>query len=195
MFRQRQSVGLGSATRTHLGISLFGLTVAIAAPFMVSSVSRAQQALPPPPTIPGASMELPSLAPVPPPNQGVSVAPLPQESIYQAPAPLPGMAPTMAPGAFPGATVTPPMGMSPQMGAPQMRASYYQVVVPTRPENFATIANKMLSMGVRPDAIQARRAPIGPHLAVGPFVDIKEAESVSSYLRAGGMDARVFFQR
>ncbi len=119
------------------------------------------------------------------------MAPLPQESIYQAPAPLPGM----APGGFPGATVTPPMGMPPQMGAPQIRASYYQVVVPTRPENFATVANKMLSMGVRPEAIQARKAPIGPHLAIGPFVDMREAESVSSYLRAGGMDARVFFQR
>ncbi|MBF2028730.1 MAG: hypothetical protein IGS48_18535 [Oscillatoriales cyanobacterium C42_A2020_001] len=75
------------------------------------------------------------------------------------------------------------------------KVSHYQVVVPTRPEMFATLANKMVGMGVRPDAIQAKRAPLGPHLAIGPFLDQKEAESVSQYLRTGGMDARVFFVR
>lgn len=85
-------------------------------------------------------------------------------------------------------------GMNTLGAAPNIaKVSHFQVVVPTRPELFATLANKMVGMGVRPDAIQAKRAPLGPHLAVGPFLDQKEAESVSQYLRTGGMDARVFF--
>ncbi len=87
-------------------------------------------------------------------------------------------------------------GMNPQGAIPGMaKTSHYQVVVPTPPEMFATLANKMVMMGVRPDAIQAKRAPLGPHLAVGPFLDQKEAESVSQYLRTGAMDARVHFVR
>lgn len=158
-------------------------TVAIASPLFLASIARAQQALPPPPGI-SNSNELPSLTPVPPPQAAplppASVTPLPQESIYQAPAPVPPLMPG---------------GISPQGVMPEIRSSYYQVVVPTRPEDFSTIANKMVSMGVRPDAIQARKAPIGPHLAVGPFVNLGEAESVSGFLRSGGMDARVFFQK
>jgi len=159
------------------------VALAIVTPMLLSSVVRAQQALPPPP---GFDSSLPSLTPVPPPTQGysmppASVSPLPQESIYQAPAPVP--------------TLAAPTGISPQGVVPQVRTSYYQVVVPTRPENFSLVANKMMSMGVRPDAIQARKVPIGPHIAVGPFVNVGEAESVSTYLRSGGMDARVFFQK
>ncbi|MDX2228451.1 MAG: hypothetical protein NW220_02350 [Leptolyngbyaceae cyanobacterium bins.349] len=173
--RARRLAGLGGMMAT-----------AIAALGVSSAVARAQQALPPPPAFPNGSA-LPSLAPVPPPTQGVQMVPpagfpaLPQESIYQPPAPQPG--------GFPGASVTPPVTM------PEIKMSYYQVVVPTRPENFGAIANKMVSMGVRPEAIQAKKAPLGPHLAVGPFINLGEAEGVSTYLRSGGMDARVFFQR
>lgn len=165
--------------------------VAIAAPLLVTAVGRAQQALPPPPSIPsGAAFpggnELPSLAPVPPPTQGMPMAPtmvppLPQDSFYQTPAPLPGQ--------FPGSSVTPPLT------SPTVKASFYQVVVPTRPEQFTLVTSKMVSMGVRPDAIQTSYRPLGPHVAVGPFVDQREAEGVSQYLRSGGMDARVFFTR
>jgi len=152
------------------------LVVAIATPIVLTAETRAQQALPPPPLAPSNTNALPSLAPVPPPNQGLQMpapaglSPLPQGAAFQ----TPGMAPP---------------------GMPEVKMSHYQVVVPTRGEEFATIANKMVSMGVRPDAIQARKAPLGPHLAVGPFLDFAEAQSVSSYLRSGGMDARVYFQR
>lgn len=177
--------------RWSIGVKVVLAGVAIVSPFSLGSVGRAQQALPPPPAVPNASSfpmggELPSLAPVPPPMQGVptlppaSVTPLPQESIYQPNAPVPGMVP----------------GMNTSAGTmPGVKSSHYQVVVPSRPEEFSAIANKMVSMGVRPDAIQAKRAPLGPHLSVGPFIDQREAEGVSQYLRSGGMDARVFFNR
>lgn len=165
--------------------------VAIAAPLLITAIGRSQQALPPPPSIPSGaafpgSNELPSLAPVPPPTQGMPMAPamvpqLPQESIYQAPAPVPSM--------LPGGSITPPLT------PPTIKASFYQVVVPTPPEQFTSITSKMVSMGVRPDAIQANYRPLGPHVAVGPFVDQREAEGISQYLRSGGMDARVFFNR
>lgn len=186
MVSRLRSCGVGMRTKTHLNLRRMALVVAIALPVIVGSEGQAQQALPPPPSIP-ANNELPSLAPVAPPTPGMmmpppaGLPPLPQESVYQAPF----SAPTM----MPGATVTPPAVM------PEIRTSYYQVVVPTRTEDFATIANKMVAMGVRPDAIQAKKAPLGPHLAVGPFVNLGEAEGVSTYLRSGGMDARVFFQR
>lgn len=79
--------------------------------------------------------------------------------------------------------------------APAYQGSHFQVVVPTRPEEFNTIANKMIGMGVKPESIQAKRAPLGPHLAVGPILNEGEAESVSRYLRSGGMDARVYYAR
>lgn len=157
-----------------------------------ASAGQAQQALPPPPAIPN-NMDLPSLAPVPAPIQGMPMPPpagvptLPQESMYPAPVPAPTV---MPPGVG-----TMPTGIAPQGVMPEMRTSFYQVVVPTRMEDFATIANKMVAMGVRPDAIQAKKAPLGPHLAVGPFINLGEAEGVSQYLRSGGMDARVFFNR
>jgi hypothetical protein len=90
---------------------------------------------------------------------------------------------------LPGGSVTPPLSQ------PTVKTSFYQVVVPTRPEQFSLVTSKMMSMGVRPDAIQTSYRPLGPHVAVGPFVDQKEAEGVSQYLRSSGMDARVFFAR
>ncbi|MDX2239916.1 MAG: hypothetical protein NW224_04455 [Leptolyngbyaceae cyanobacterium bins.302] len=187
MVSQLRSCGVRIGTRTDFKRATIGLAIAaIAAPFMGMSAGQAQQALPPPPSIPNSN-ELPSLAPVAPPSQGMLMPPpaglpaLPQESVYQATPPMPG--------------VMPGTGIAPQGAMPELRASYYQVVVPTRTEDFATIANKMMAMGVRPDAIQARKAPIGPHLAVGPFINLGEAEGVSSYLRAGGMNARVFFNK
>lgn len=163
--------------------------VAIAATLLVTAVGRAQQALPPPPSVPNANSfpgvnELPSLAPVPPPGQGMPMAapsmmpPLPSQSGYPTAAPM-----------MPGGTMTPPSTL------PAAKVSFYQVVVPTRPEEFNTITSKLMSMGVRPDAIQSNYRPLGPHVAVGPFVDQKEAEGVSQFLRSGGMDARVFFTR
>ena len=90
----------------------------------------------------------------------------------------------------------PAMGMNPNaLNADLPRVPFYQVVVPTPAANYGIITNKMMTMGVRPEAIQTRRSPNGPHVAVGPFTQQAEAASVSSYLRSGGMDARVFYSR
>ncbi|MBM0740145.1 hypothetical protein JOY44_00550 [Phormidium sp. CLA17] len=100
--------------------------------------------------------------------------------------------PTTYPNAYPNSA----MGMNPNaMNADLPRVPFYQVVVPTPPSNYGMITNKMMTMGVRPEAIQTKRSPNGPHVAVGPFTQQGEAESVSSYLRSGGMDARVFYSR
>jgi hypothetical protein len=88
------------------------------------------------------------------------------------------------------------VGINPQAVVQDLaKIPHFQVVVPTSPNNFGTITTKMVAMGVRPEAIQAKRAPLGPHVSVGPFIQQGEAESVSRYLRAGGMDARVYYAR
>lgn len=235
-------------------------SAAIVLPFLSSSVTRAQQALPPPPSVPSLD-ELPSLAPVPPP-QGVPAFPQPsgspQEAVFQAPMAAPGaysstyqvivygdspyllqylqsIEPTASTIDYQGKRVIQVGSFNTEVGARQRAAilaqqgvaaqvarmdggysgsaamalgmnpqpasfsvvqgSHYQVVVPTRPENFATLSNKMISMGIKPEAIQAKRAPLGPHIAVGPIFNEGEAESVSRYLRTGGMDARVYYAR
>ncbi len=75
------------------------------------------------------------------------------------------------------------------------RMPHYEVVVPTSPDRYGIVTNKMITMGVRPEAIQAKKAPLGPHVSVGPFLQQSEAESVNRYLRSGGMDARVYYAR
>lgn len=225
---------------------------AIAPSLLFTPTGWAQQALPPPPSIPNS---LPSLAPVPAPGY-------PSGSIYRAPMPpvpggtmgFPGTSPSYQMPSYqvivngdspyllqqiqlmePAATVqdyqgrrviqagnfaseteaqqrvaalaqqgvaAQVMGMAGQAArlnqpglADMPRAPFYQVVVPTQPEQFSTIANRMISMGVKPEAIQSKRVPLGPHLAVGPFTDHREAESVSQYLRSGGMEARVHYSK
>jgi hypothetical protein len=79
--------------------------------------------------------------------------------------------------------------------APQQRTSHFEVVVPTETANFGMVTNRMMSMGVKPEAIQSKQVPLGPHIAVGPFNEINEARSVSAYLRTGGLDARVYYAK
>lgn len=109
--------------------------------------------------------------------------------------------PTLYPGASTSvmgnpAMGNPAMGMNPNaMSASLPRVSFYQVVVPAPPDDYGIITQKMITMGVRPEAIQTRRSPNGSHVAVGPFTQQAEAANISSYLRSGGMDARVFYSR
>lgn len=234
--------------------------IAIALPLFSTATSRAQQALPPPPSVPTFN-DLPSLAPVSPPQGMPSFSQpstYPQEATFPAPMAAPqtsvttyqvvvhgdsqyllqyvrsidptaslmdhqgkrviqvgsfnteaearqrvamlaqqGIAAqiTRMNGGYAG-TAALAVGMNPQpVSFSAVQGSHYQVVVPTRPEQFATISNRMVSMGIKPEAIQAKRAPLGPHIAVGPIFNENEAESVSRYLRTGGMDARVHYAR
>jgi hypothetical protein len=90
-----------------------------------------------------------------------------------------------------------PMALRTVAPAPvsQPRTSHFEVVVPTGTENFGIVTNKLMSMGVKPEAIQAKQVPLGPHVSVGPFNEVDEARRVSSYLRTGGLDARVYYAK
>lgn len=90
------------------------------------------------------------------------------------------------------ATMTPPTTAIPGNSSLDAR---YEVVIPARTEDFNAIANRLVSMGVRPDAIQGKEKPRGPHISIGPYVQAREAEAVSKLLQTSGMDARVFYLR
>lgn len=106
-----------------------------------------------------------------------------------------------------GATIVPPAGMT--TATPSMSAAInvppgyqevantmpYLVIVPARTTEFAALTEQMVRIGVRADAIQAKTAPRGPHLAIGPFAQQSEADYVSGYLRRSGMDARVYYEQ
>lgn len=106
-----------------------------------------------------------------------------------------------------GATIVAPAGMT---AAPSAMSSAinvppgyqdvanttpYVVIVPAKGTEFAALTEQMVRLGVRADAIQAKTAPVGPHLAIGPFAQQSEADYVSGYLRRSGMDARVYYER
>jgi hypothetical protein len=50
-------------------------------------------------------------------------------------------------------------------------------------------------MGVRQDMMQEKTARQGPYLSIGPFATYQEASQLNRYLRQGGMDARIFYQK
>lgn len=133
-----------------------------------------------------------SIKPLPPlePTNSLPNAPM-DESVV---APPPGM-PMNAPMGSPplgAATVTPPTTAIP--GNANL-AARYEVVIPARREDFNAIANRLMSMGVSPAAIQGREKPRGPHVVVGPYAQVREAEAMSKLLQSNGMDARVFYVR
>ncbi len=71
----------------------------------------------------------------------------------------------------------------------------YIVIVPGSPAELPGLTQQAVRLGVRSEAIQRRDQPLGTHLELGSFVDRGEAEAVSQSLRAGGLDARVYFNR
>jgi hypothetical protein len=71
----------------------------------------------------------------------------------------------------------------------------YLVIVPGSPAELPGLTQQAVRLGVRSAAIQPRDQPLGTHLELGSFVDRAEAEAVSRSLRAGGLDARVYFNR
>lgn len=90
------------------------------------------------------------------------------------------------------ATVTPPTTAIP--GNANL-AARYEVVIPARTEDFNAITNRLMGMGISPAAIQGREKPRGPHVVVGPYMQVREAEAMSKLLQSNGMDARVFYAR
>lgn len=130
------------------------------------------------------------------PMDGAVIAPPPSVPMNSGPPNIPMTAPMGSPplGTAPlgPATATPPTTAIPGNFSSGAR---YEVVIPARTEDFNAIANRLMGMGVRPDAIQGREKPRGPHIAVGPYMQAREAEAMSKLLQASGMDARVFYLR
>lgn len=74
-------------------------------------------------------------------------------------------------------------------------SSPYVVVIPADRAALPGVAEQAMQLGIQPEAIQQREAPLGPHVAVGPYADRPQAEAVSRYLREHGLDARVVYRR
>ncbi|ABA23668.1 conserved hypothetical protein [Trichormus variabilis ATCC 29413] len=72
--------------------------------------------------------------------------------------------------------------------------SRYYVTIPAKPEEVPSIANRIRLAVGRNSFVRERRQPLGPHVAVGPFVQRTEAEQWSNYLRNMGFaNARVYY--
>jgi hypothetical protein len=96
------------------------------------------------------------------------------------------------------ATPPPPLLSPNQTSVPNNAvnaAARYVVVIPAAPETFNSLTAQAIRLGIRPNAIQQRQSPLGPHLEIGPFAQRSAAEEINRYLRKQGMDTRVFFNR
>jgi hypothetical protein len=72
----------------------------------------------------------------------------------------------------------------------------YYVVVPGSRSTLPELRARAIRLGVQQNSIQLRDRPLGPHVAIGPFSQIGEAETMQRYLRdKGSLDTRVFFDR
>ncbi|HIK18540.1 MAG TPA: hypothetical protein IGS53_25100 [Leptolyngbyaceae cyanobacterium M33_DOE_097] len=71
----------------------------------------------------------------------------------------------------------------------------YVVVIPSRQTEFASLTSQLTRLGIPEQVIQAKLAPIAPHLQLGPYRDRQDAEFVSRSLRRNGLDARLYFSR
>lgn len=74
-------------------------------------------------------------------------------------------------------------------------SSGYFVVIPGRFAELPNLTDRVVQLGARREAVLQREEPRGPHVALGPFGQKSEAERWNAYLRAQGLDARVYFDR
>ena len=89
--------------------------------------------------------------------------------------------------------VTPPPSAAPPMVQQALPSGYY-VVVPGRSAELTNLANRIVSLGAAPSAVQTRTSPRGPHVSVGPYNDRGLAREWRNYLRDSGLDARIYFE-
>jgi hypothetical protein len=73
--------------------------------------------------------------------------------------------------------------------------SGYYAIVPADPSELPELRNRAVESGVSRNAIRLRNHPIGPHMAVGPYGSLKDAEIVTQFLRDRKFDARTFYDR
>jgi hypothetical protein len=82
---------------------------------------------------------------------------------------------------------------SPLTTAPLIKG--YYVVMPANQADLPQVRDQALRLGVPQNLMTLRDRPHGPHVAVGPFAKKQDAEAVESYLRKGGLEPRVYFDR
>lgn len=89
------------------------------------------------------------------------------------------------------------MGNAKMTAAPSkvVTTSRYLVVVPGSREELPVLAERVIRMGIRQEAIQEKNAPLGPHLEIGPFAQHSDAKKISQFLNGGGFDSRVYYSR
>jgi SPOR domain len=86
-------------------------------------------------------------------------------------------------------------GNSPPGSASNRRGGYY-VVVPGSRSRLPELRDRALQLGVQQNSIQLRDRPLGPHVAIGPFAEVAEAETMERYLREkGNLNTRIYFDR
>lgn len=73
--------------------------------------------------------------------------------------------------------------------------NHFYIIIPGTQAEIAQLTELAIRLGVRPESIQAKDVPLGPHLRIGPFNQRGEAEDVNRYLQRGGMDSRVHYSR
>lgn len=78
---------------------------------------------------------------------------------------------------------------------PTANRSNYMVIIPGSRDAMPSLIQQAMRLGIRQESIQQRDAPLGPHLAIGPFASYGEAREASRYLHGGGLDARVHYSR
>ncbi len=72
----------------------------------------------------------------------------------------------------------------------------YYVVVPGDRADLPDFRDRAIRLGVQRTSIQLRERPLGPHVAVGPFAQRQQAETLGNYLRdRGNLDTRIYFDR
>jgi len=147
--------------------------------------AAAQQTLPPPPSI--GSPDLNQFQPLQ--GDGSQLPPPPQQTIN--PQPLPSQ-----PSSWQAIPAQQGQPVNASFSASPGTMPRYLVVLPGTQMALPLLVNQVTQVGIQKNAIQVKNVPYGPHLAIGPFVTYKEAESVTHLLRQNGMQsARVFFLR
>ncbi|MBW4691143.1 MAG: hypothetical protein KME27_05185 [Lyngbya sp. HA4199-MV5] len=73
--------------------------------------------------------------------------------------------------------------------------SRFVVVIPGSQKDLPVLADRVIRMGIRQEAIQEKSAPFGPHLEIGPFAQHSDAKKISQFLNGGGLDSLVYYNR
>ncbi|MBV5261020.1 hypothetical protein FLX56_21635 [Synechococcus moorigangaii CMS01] len=76
---------------------------------------------------------------------------------------------------------------------PNSSQGRYFVAIPTRGQE-QEIQSQLQRMGIQQSLIEARTAPRGPHIAIGPFAVREEAELMNVRVRLMELDGRLYFQ-